>query len=165
MIGLIALCFLGLFYICVLCFFRATPAAYGSSQPRSWIRAAAATPQTAMWDPSLAFDLHHSHNNTGSLIQWVRPVIKPASSWIVVGFVSCWATSGTPYVLVFNARCSFILRKISDLYTHTYTHTRTITWFILCTESHMWTEPFAPELRLEDKGGNQTTSVSAWHDT
>ena len=29
-----------------------------------------------------------AHGNTGSLTHWVRPGIKPASSWILVGFVS-----------------------------------------------------------------------------
>ena len=28
--------------------------------------------------------------------QWVRPGIKPSSSWMLVGFVNRWATMGTP---------------------------------------------------------------------
>ena len=71
--------------------FRAASAGYGCSQDRGRIRAAAA-------------GLHHSHSNlasklhlrptpllmanTGSLTHRVRPGIKPASSWILVGFVS-----------------------------------------------------------------------------
>ena len=34
--------------------------------------------------------------NTRSLTQWVRPGIEPASSWMIVGFSTCWATTGTP---------------------------------------------------------------------
>ena len=54
----------------------------------------------------------HSHSNTGpklhlrpmpaanhkagSLAPWVRQGIEPTSSWILVGFITCWATTGTP---------------------------------------------------------------------
>ena len=70
--------------------FRATPVAQGSSQARGGIGAVAAT-------------LHHSHRNVGSephltyttvhgnigsLTHWVRPGIKPASSWILAGLIS-----------------------------------------------------------------------------
>ena len=37
-----------------------------------------------------------AHSNAGSLAHWVSPGIEPASSWILVGFVNCWATKGTP---------------------------------------------------------------------
>ena len=36
-----------------------------------------------------------AHGNVGSLTHWARPGIEPASSWILVGFVSFWATMGT----------------------------------------------------------------------
>ena len=39
--------------------------------------------------------------NTGSLMHWVRPEIKPVSSWILVGFVNHWARKGTPRFLDF----------------------------------------------------------------
>ena len=32
--------------------------------------------------------LHHSHSNVGLLTHWAKPGIEPASSWILVGFVS-----------------------------------------------------------------------------
>ena len=47
---------------------------------------------TAMWDPSCLFT---PHGNAGSLTHWVRPGSKPTSSWILVGFVNHWATTGT----------------------------------------------------------------------
>ena len=50
-------------------FFRAKPVAYGSSQAKDQIRAAAA-------------GLHHRH--AGSLTHWAGPGIKPLSSWILV---------------------------------------------------------------------------------
>ena len=34
--------------------------------------------------------------NAGSPTHWVRPRIKPSSSWILVRFINCWATKGTP---------------------------------------------------------------------
>ena len=70
--------------------FRATPAAYGSSQARGTIGASAA-------------GLPHSHSNArtelrpwptpqltanvGSLTHWVRPGVEPTSSWILLGLV------------------------------------------------------------------------------
>ena len=72
-------------------FFRAAPAAYGSSQVRGRIRAT-------------ALGLHHSHSNTRSephlgpytaahgnarsLTHWAKPGTEPESSWILVGFIS-----------------------------------------------------------------------------
>ena len=83
--------------------FRATPAAYGSSQAKCQIGATAAS-------------LHHSHSSSGSklclwptttthsnarsLTHWVRSGIEPASSWIPVRFLTCWATTGTPTFLI-----------------------------------------------------------------
>ena len=46
--------FLFYFFTCIFSFFRAAPEAYGSSQARGGVRAAAAS-------------LHHSHSNAGSL--------------------------------------------------------------------------------------------------
>ena len=81
--------FLSFFFF--FCFFRATPAAYGSSQARGRIRAVVA-------------GLHHSHSNMGSEPP-LRPIPqltampdpepteqgqgkKPATSWFLVRFVS-----------------------------------------------------------------------------
>ena len=37
-----------------------------------------------------------AHCNVTSLTHWARPRIEPASSWILVRFVNCWGTAGTP---------------------------------------------------------------------
>ena len=42
-----------------------------------------------------------AHGNNGSLTDWARSEIKPASSWILVRFVNHWATTGTPRVYIF----------------------------------------------------------------
>ena len=56
--------------------FRAAPSAYGSSQDRGR-------------NGATADGLHCSHAMLdGSLNHWARSGIKPASSWILVGFVS-----------------------------------------------------------------------------
>ena len=68
------------------CLFRATHMTYGSSQARDWIWAAVA-------------GLHHSHSKIGFYLSpvcdlhhsswhWVGPGIKPASSWILIGFIT-----------------------------------------------------------------------------
>ena len=58
-----------------VCVCQGHTAAYGSSQARGRIRAVAAS-------------LHHSHSSAGSLTYQVGPGIKPASSWILVRFIS-----------------------------------------------------------------------------
>ena len=70
-----------------LFFLRATPAAYEGSPAKGWIRAAAAC-------------LHHSHSNAGSLTHWPR--IKPASSWILVGFLTTEPQQELPILVFFK---------------------------------------------------------------
>ena len=83
-------CFLvaGFFFFCL---FRATPLVYGGSQARGQIRA-------------VATGLHYNHSsrryepclqptselvaNARSLTHWAIPGMEPASSWILVRFVS-----------------------------------------------------------------------------
>jgi len=71
--------------------FRATPLAYGSSQARGWIGAAAAS-------------LCHKHSNTRSKLhlqlhrsswqQWIiDPVIEPTPSWILVRVLNPLSTT------------------------------------------------------------------------
>ena len=64
--------------------FRPSPVAYGGSQARGLVYATA----TAMLDLSHIFDLPHAYGNAGSLTHWARPGIKPASSWILVRFIT-----------------------------------------------------------------------------
>ena len=47
------------------------------------------TTATAIPDPSLVHDLYHSSRQRQILTPWARSGIKPASSWILVRFVSC----------------------------------------------------------------------------
>ena len=68
----------------------------------------------------------HSHGNTrstiytaacsnaGSLTHWVRPEIKPASSWILVGFLTCWATMGTPRLIFMYVKLSVHLKLLES---------------------------------------------------
>ena len=74
------------------CPFRAASTAYGSSQGRGWIRAAAAalchTQPQQRWIQAMSVTYTTAHGNTRSLIHWARPGIEPASSWILVKFVS-----------------------------------------------------------------------------
>ena len=48
---------------------------------------------TAMWDPTCVCAHTPAHGNTGSLTYWAGPGFKPASSWILVMFVTHWATT------------------------------------------------------------------------
>ena len=59
--------------------------ANGGSQARSWIQAVAT---------SVTYTTAHS--NARSLNPRVRPGIEPTSSWILIGFINHWATTGAP---------------------------------------------------------------------
>ena len=74
--------------------FRATPGADVSSQARGRIRATAAS-------------VHYSHGNKGSSTLWARLRIEPASSWILMRSLTCWATKGTLNFCHFNCAMSW----------------------------------------------------------
>ena len=54
------------------------------------------TTVTVTSDPSHVWDYPIAEGQTRSLTHWVRPEMESASSWILVGYVTCWAMSGTP---------------------------------------------------------------------
>ena len=105
-LSLLLLLLLSLFF-CLL--FRASLSAYGSSQARSQIRAAAA-------------GLHHSHSNTGSeprsvtyttahgnagsLTHRSRPGIEPESSWIWSGLLTAEPQRELPNLALTSWVCS-----------------------------------------------------------
>ena len=102
----------GLWVFLLLLFFRASPMAFESSQPRGPIRATAAgqchshsnaiSVMQLILQPILFSGLRiwywaaTAQGNTRSLTHWARPVIEPTSSWILGGFLIHWATMGTP---------------------------------------------------------------------
>ena len=51
---------------------------------------------TAAQDPSHVCDLHYSSRQRLTL--WMRPGMEPTSSWILVRFVTYWATTGTSHM-------------------------------------------------------------------
>ena len=82
-------------------------------------------------------------DNTRSLTHWLRPGIEPASSWILVGFFTHWATMCSPikqFFFNFLARYRCLPRDsepaIYDLFTNKYIyrcqgddrHTRAPCW-------------------------------------
>ena len=101
------LSFLNLFF-----FFRTAPATHIHFQARGWVGTAAA-------------GLYHSHSNTRSephpwpilccslwwhwiLTHWVRPGMEPASSPILIRFLTHWATTGAPASVLFNQKNLFL---------------------------------------------------------
>ena len=54
--------------------------------------------QCRIWAVSVIYTT--AYGNAGSLIHWVRLGIIPASSWILVRFVNCWATTRTSDVWI-----------------------------------------------------------------
>ena len=77
--------------VCV-CVFRASPTANGGSRGRGQIGAVGShwpmpqSLQLRIWAVSATYTT--AQGNAGSISHWVRPGIKPASSWILVRFVS-----------------------------------------------------------------------------
>ena len=86
------------FVLFFLCLFRAAPTEYGGFQARGQIRAVTAglyhQPQPWVIQP-ISVTYTAAHGNARSLTHWARPVIEPASSWMLVKFVNHWATMGT----------------------------------------------------------------------
>ena len=79
-------------------FFRATPTAYGGSQARGLNQSRSGWPtpqpqQRGIQGASVTYTM--AHVNARSLTHWMRPGIKLASSWILVGFITRWAIVGT----------------------------------------------------------------------
>ena len=71
--------------------------AYGGSQARDPNRSYSCQPtsqpqQQGIWAMSATYTTAHGHARS-----WVRPGIGPASSWILVGFITCWATMRAPF--------------------------------------------------------------------
>ena len=86
-----------------VCLFRGIPMAYGGSQTRGQIGDVVTgrpTPQPQQHlTPAASATYTTAHSSAGSLTHWVRPGIKPVSSWILVRFVSIcfpWAMTRTP---------------------------------------------------------------------
>ena len=69
------------------------------------------TTATETWDEIQAMSATYitAHGNAGSLTHWMRPGIEPATSWVLVGFVNCWAMKGTPVQYIFKLTLMHVL--------------------------------------------------------
>ena len=103
------------FFLSFFFFFRAAGTAYGSSQARDWLGATAAGLHHSNARSELRLAVYTTaHGNAGSLTHWVRPGIEPASSWILVRFVSTepWWELPLPLFFMFQF-CQTICRSLS----------------------------------------------------
>ena len=83
--------------------FRATPETFGSSQARGQIRSCSCQPTPQPHGiQAMSATYTTAHSNARSLTHWARLGINPASLWILVRFVNCWATTGTPWIELFK---------------------------------------------------------------
>lgn len=80
--------------------FRAAPTAYGSSQSRDLIRATAAD-LCRIW---AAYETYTTaHSSAWSLTHRASPGIKPATSWLLVGFISAvpqWELHNSYFLII-----------------------------------------------------------------
>ena len=97
-------------------FFRAAPAAYGSSLTRGWIGAIVAdqTTATAMQDPSHICNLHHSLQQH----QILNPLGEGQGSnpMDTSGVCYCWAMTGTLYASAILTLVYLFLKYDSRMY-------------------------------------------------
>ena len=88
-----------------LSFSRVAPAAYGGSQARGLIGAAAASLRHSQQQHGIrtvSVTYTTAHGNAGSLAHLARPGIEPATSWFLVRFINHWAKTGTPESVSLN---------------------------------------------------------------
>ena len=108
---------------------RASHAAYGI--PRLGVEMEltlqAYTTAIATPEPSTSVTYTTAHYNARSLSYWTRPGIKPASSWILVGFLTHWATKGT---LFYVFKIYFITLKYPIIRLITSSYSRRMIYFI-----------------------------------
>ena len=85
-------------YLVFLLYLWAAPAAYGDSQARGRIGAAATGLRQSHSNtgPSHVCNLHHSSRQRRIFNPLNKAGTEPATSWFLVGFVSHCATTGTP---------------------------------------------------------------------
>ena len=53
-----------------------------------------------------------SHSNTRSLTHWAKPGIEPTPSSVLVRFITCWATIGTPGKLFWWLKGEILWQKL-----------------------------------------------------
>ena len=70
------------------------------------------------------------HGNTRSLTHWVRPRIEPSSSQILIRFINCCATMGTPVFIFLLFFFFFFLpcSRHAEVPGSDQTHTTAVTW-------------------------------------
>ena len=88
-------------YVFIFAFFFKGPHPWHMEVPRlgvkSELQLLAYATATAMWDLNHIYDLHHR-----SLIHWTRAGIEPASSWILVRFISAVSQQELPLCIFFK---------------------------------------------------------------
>ena len=115
--------FLNIFFIVLFYFFRAGPMAYGGPQARGRIRAVTTSlhhnhsndkSKLRLW-----FIYTTAHSNARSLTHWAKPGIIPASSWILVRFLS--AEPQWELLNIFFKKIAGVLPfLIINIWFHTY---------------------------------------------
>ena len=147
-------------FLFIRLFFSAIPWAYGYSQTRGGIGAAAAC-------------LHHSHSyarsksclsyttahgKAGSLTQWGRPGIEPSSSWILVGFVTHWDTMVTLLFFILYGRTPYIFLVLGSIKNISPAWQELTAAVLSCSKLLVWEEANAvwkKELSWECKGDSK----------
>ena len=86
------------FFFFFFCLFRPSSVAYGRSQASGWMWP---TPQPQWCQIQATLATYSSAcNDAISLTHWARPGMDPKFSWILVWFLTHWATTRTPNLVL-----------------------------------------------------------------
>ena len=103
-------CFILFIYLFLL--FRVAPAAQGGSQVRGRIGVTAAGLRHSHSNARSKLHLRPTpHSNAGSLTHWARPEFEPATSWLLVRFISVapWWELQEPIGKLLNSCCFTVI--------------------------------------------------------
>ena len=74
---------------------------------------------------------------TRSLTHWARPGTELASSWIIVGFLTCWATSGTPSSFIYKIFCIYTTWILTNNKHNLYIPLNQCIHYRICQNRHL----------------------------
>ena len=119
--------FLFIVPFCIFCIlfiiFTAAPVAYGSSQARQLASKSTPQPQPQQhWIRATSVTYAAAGSHSGSFTHWVRPGIKPASSWTLCQILNLLGHNRNSYLLHFYTYALFLWKQWVLPWPHPTSH-------------------------------------------
>ena len=107
--------------------------------------------QRQIWTMSVTYTI--ARGNTRSLTHWVKPGIKPLSSWILVMYITTgpWRIHSMPnFWIVLSEMVLNFVKSLFCIYWdyHMFLFFSLLTWCITLTDLWIWKNPFIPRINL-----------------